>query len=371
TALFGKAGKTVEWNRSDPACNALEPLFKSLPVNTILFARPAEPYRTCLEYLAKTASSGVIRPDDSETRMFLQDLPVAPGLDAVGLGQIFENRKCAVIPEQGIAARGTDISEAYVNFSAACFSGFVKFFSDILQYSRTHDIDRQWTEAFSRACSHLPEPAVFDEEELMKGPFENHQEAGRAIIEAGRKIIEMGLVNASFGNISYRLDTSLYISCSGSFLDELDDALVCANLEDHSCEGGKPSSEFPVHVEIAKSTDFRAVIHGHPLFSVIMSMDCRVEGCDHEGSCHRDCPRQRLISGIPIVPGETGNGPFGLSKTVPPAVKRSKAAIVYGHGVFTCALEDFNNALGRMITIESLCRKIYFDRISSQIGDHQ
>ncbi|MCF8026372.1 MAG: class II aldolase/adducin family protein [Desulfobacteraceae bacterium] len=361
-ALFAAAGKPVECNRKDPACTELEPLFSRIPVKTILYARPAEPYRSAIDYLAETAPSGVIQPDDSETRMFLKDLPVAAGLDTEELAGIFKNRKCAVIPGRGLAACGPDFAGAYVNFSAACFAGFVKFFSDTLKISRADGIDKQREEAFSRARGHLSQPAVF-EGGLMKGPFGKPEEVQSAITEAGRRLIETGLVNACFGNISYRLDDTLYISCSGSFMDELEDAVVSASLKDYSCTGGKPSSEFPVHIEIAESTDFRAVVHGHPLFSVIMSMDCREKDCQHEGYCYRDCPRQRQVSGIPVVPGETGEGPFGLSKTVPPAVRQDKAAIVYGHGVFTCASEDFNSALGRMMTIESLCRKIYFDQI--------
>jgi ribulose-5-phosphate 4-epimerase/fuculose-1-phosphate aldolase len=52
---------------------------------------------------------------------------------------------------------------------------------------------------------------------------------------------------------------------------------------------------------------------------------------------------------------------------VPPAIKTHKAAIVFGHGVFSCAANDFNNALGRMVTIEQLCRKTYFEQIGVQI----
>ncbi|MCF8094064.1 MAG: class II aldolase/adducin family protein [Desulfobacteraceae bacterium] len=362
TAVFGTFEKALEWNSSTPACEVLKPLFSAFKAGAILYAQTAEPYAAALNYLAQTCPDCVIRPRDSETRMFLHDLPVAEGFDTESLSRALKKRNCTIVKGRGVVACGRDAGEAYVNFSAACFSGFVKFFSDTLQASRTGDIGKPRAKAFSTACKHLPPPSVY-EGGLKNGPFKTKDQAHKAIIEAGKEIVSRGLVNACFGNISYRIGNTLYITASGSFLDELEDEVLEANIKDGSCMNGKPSSELPAHLEIAASTDFRAVLHGHPLFSVIMSMDCRQGNCQHQGSCHLDCPVQREISAIPIVPGETGGGPYGLCNTVPPAVKKSKAAIVYGHGVFTCASEDFGNALGRMATIERICRKIYFERL--------
>ncbi|MCF8111524.1 MAG: class II aldolase/adducin family protein [Desulfobacteraceae bacterium] len=365
TALLGTPGTNGLWNRDHPACKVLN----SLPPgteqkNTILYAKPAEPYATTIYHLSETAPNRVICPQDSETRMFLQDLPVAEKLDTESVALVLKDKKCVIVPHQGIIAKGGNPAEAYLDFSAACFAGFVKFFSDTLQAARAGELGKKRTQAFSRVCKQLPQPAVF-ETGLMTGPFETESTVKNAIAETGKKIVKRGLVNACFGNISYRRDDSLYISSSGSFLDELEDDLVMVNIKDGSCTGGKPSSELPTHLEIAASTDFRAVLHGHPLFTVIMSMDCREENCTHQGACHLDCPVPREISAIPIVPGETGGGAFGLNRTVPAAIKKAKAAIVYGHGVFTCASNDFNNALGRMITIERICRRIYFERMGN------
>ncbi|MFW6428372.1 MAG: class II aldolase/adducin family protein [Desulfosalsimonas sp.] len=366
TVLFGISGKNGSWDRDHPACESLNPLLTRAEQRAaILYASPAEPYATAIYHLSETAPDGVIRPEDSETRMFLQDLPVTEKLDPESAARLLKHRKCAIVPHQGIIARGGDPAEAYVNFSAACFAGFVNFFSDTLQAARTGELGERRAEAFSRACRQIPQPAVF-ETGLMAGPFETETSVKNAIAEAGKEIIKRGLVNACFGNISYRMGDNLYISPSGSFLDELEDDLLVANIKDGSCAGGKPSSELPTHLEIAGSTEFRAVLHGHPLFSVIMSMDCREENCTHKGTCHLGCPVPREISAIPIVAGETGGGPFGLNRTVPAAIKKTKAAIVYGHGIFTCASNDFNNALGRMITIERICRRIYFERIGTR-----
>ncbi|MCF8036610.1 MAG: class II aldolase/adducin family protein [Desulfobacteraceae bacterium] len=366
TAVFGAAEDRIYWNCRNPACPVLEPLFSEVRTQSLLYARPAEPYATVMSYLCHTAIDGAIRPDDCETRTLLQDLPVTAELETRHLAGVLQNRSCAVVPGQGVVACGATPAQAYVNFSAACFAGFIKFFSDTLNTCRSGEISSPRKKALDRACRHLPEPAVF-EGGLMRGPFDNETDVHRAIVEAGREIISRGLVNACFGNISYRLDKTLYITTSGSFLDDLEEEVVAADLESRTCSRGKPSSEIPAHMEIATSTAFRAVLHGHPLFSVIMSMDCDERDCPNKGSCHVYCPKPREIRGIPVVTGEVGGGPHGLCHTVPAAIKRNKAAIVHGHGVFTCSARDFNNALGRMVTIEQICRKTYFEQIGSRM----
>ncbi|MCX5827746.1 MAG: class II aldolase/adducin family protein, partial [Deltaproteobacteria bacterium] len=117
------------------------------------------------------------------------------------------------------------------------------------------------------------------------------------------------------------------------------------------------------HRLIARTTPYRAVLHGHPKFSVIMSMACGEEDCPDKDGCHRFCPRERWVQDIPVVSGEAGAGPFGLCNTVPKAVRDHGAAIVYGHGVFTAGAEDFNEALQRLRQIEKTCRDLFFRTI--------
>ncbi|MFP4255730.1 MAG: class II aldolase/adducin family protein [Desulfobacterales bacterium] len=370
TALFAAAGTDGCLNRRHEDCKILHRLLQDVNAGAIVYAKPAQPCAPALYFLAQTAPDGIIKPEDSETRMFLHDLAVADGFDRPSIARALSGRKCVIVPQQGIVACGRTAAEAYVHFSAACFSGFVKFFSDTLQEGKTGGIENLREQAFLSACSHLPLPPVFNGG-LMNGPFETGEQAKSAITEAGKKIIDLRLVDACFGNISYRVKDTLYISSSGSFLDELENDVLSASIKNGLCKTGKPSSELPAHLEIASLADCRAILHGHPLFSVIMSMDCLEKDCRHTGSCHLDCPAPREVGGIPVVPGETGSGRFGLCRTVPPAVKRTGAAIVYGHGVFTCATKDFNEALCRMAGIERTCREIYFERLSKTTGDYR
>jgi hypothetical protein len=94
-----------------------------------------------------------------------------------------------------------------------------------------------------------------------------------------------------------------------------------------------------------------------------MSMVCRVEDCEWEGMCHKKCPHQRFVADIPVVSGEVGAGPHGLCNTVPCALGKKPAVIVYGHGLFTGGRIDFNEPFNRMKSTENLCIKEYASQL--------
>jgi ribulose-5-phosphate 4-epimerase/fuculose-1-phosphate aldolase len=123
------------------------------------------------------------------------------------------------------------------------------------------------------------------------------------------------------------------------------------------------SSELSAHRAIVQQTGRNAVLHGHPKFAVIMSLICDHDDCDQKNNCHRACPHPRRVAGIPIVAGEVGTGRYGLCHTVPPALASHPGVIVYGHGVFTAAQDDFRKALQQLLAIEGACRQAYFEQM--------
>lgn len=351
-------GVDSEWNRNDPDSHILAPLFERLAAGAILFARPAEPYRSAIDYLASRAD-GRIYPRDSETRMFLYDLPVAETFSTETIAETLIDRKSAIITGRGIVTRGATPEQAQVTYSSVCFAGFVKFFSDYLAGVKSGLLDPNFRAAFKQACRHLNPPPHF-RGGLLSGPFETEDTACAAMVEAGKKVVDLKLVDSNFGNISCLVDDVLHISRTGSFLDDLSDAIVPCRLDGPPSTRANASSELPAHLRIIRETGMRAVLHGHPLFSVIMSMDCGIKGCDRRGECHRFCPFPREIGGTPIVSGETGGGEYGLCGTVPDMIRKKGGTIVYGHGVFTGGAVDFNEPMARMVEIERRCREEYF-----------
>jgi ribulose-5-phosphate 4-epimerase/fuculose-1-phosphate aldolase len=360
--LLGGLDVELIWNRPDPACGELERLFDGLAINSLLFAPPAEPYRSVIDCLALRADRA-IQPRDSETRTFMHEIPVVKAFDADAMIAALKRRKSVIIPGRGVVTWGAVSPEqAFVSFSSVCFACFVKFFHDYLSDSRAGRLSDEERRVFRHAVTHLP-PLPQAPPPLMTGPFASEDEVRGAISEAGRLTVEYGLVDSFFGNISYRSGNTLYISQTGSSLDELEGSIDPCPLDGSSCAAITASSEFVAHRELVLCTGMNAVLHGHPRFAVILSMDCDRESCKAREECHIRCPEERFIGAVPIVSGEVGTGPFGLCQTVPPAMEGREAVMVYGHGLFTMGRDDFNDALARLLAVERLCREEYFRRV--------
>ncbi len=360
--VMGFLDADLIWNRKSGDCDILRKIFDSISINSILFSNPAEPYKTIIDYLANI-SDGIIYPQDCETRTFLHDLPVAEKLNIEELIPKLKMRKSVIVKNYGIIAYGTvSLEQAFVTFSSVCFASFVKFFSDYLFNVRNNSVDSHMQKTFEKVIKYLPDDDEI-EQNLMSGPLDTEEKIHLAMDEAGKKTVANRLVDSYFGNISFRKGEILYISQTGSSLEFLPGCIDPCLLDGSSCAGITASSELVAHVEVVKKTGHNAILHGHPKFAVIMSMDCLEKDCEKRDECHLSCSCKRDICDIPIVPGEVGTGTYGLCNTVPNAIKDKPGVIVYGHGLFTTAEDDFNIAFKNLMEIENACKKEYFQRI--------
>ena len=391
--LFAALDDTLVWSHTGDARQPLmEGVLERLPVSALLLARPAGVYQAVLAELAARAladGSRSIIPGDCETRTFLHDLPVLDELTPEAIAAALGSRKGCVILTNGeafVASFGTVSPEqAYVTFSSMCFATFVAYFANHLKSLRTTGISPAQRATFASTFAHITAllaPERTDPPKLAQGPFTDEDTARAALIEAGRHTVEYGLVDSYFGNISYRLPTpgadTILISQTGSSLDELAPCIDPCRLDGGSCAGLTASSEFSAHQAVYETSPARAMLHGHPRFSVILSLDCDRTGCEQEGQCHRTCPVPRSVQNqaanidIPIVPGEVGTGPFGLCNTLPPALTSGpggkRGVIVYGHGLFTLGAQDFRDAFQALMDVERYCREEYFRRVAALGG---
>lgn len=365
--VMGFLDAALEWNREDPAVTILEKVVQGLNINSILFARPAEPYQTIISYLADTAD-GMICPEDCETRTFLHDLPIAGKLDHRQIIPLLKRRKGAIISESGLVTYGTvSLEQAFVTFSSICFSCFVKFFSDYLAALRCGRIDRMFQKTFEQVVDIL-EPYPPPSGSMIAGPFDSERMVLAAMEEAGRMTVANRLVDSYFGNVSCRFGDILYISQTGSSLDNLDGCIDPVPLDGSTCTGITASSELDAHLGVIRETGCSTILHGHPRFSVILSMDCEKKDCANRGRCHLRCSENRTVCQIPIVPGEVGTGVHGLCHTIPAAIKNHDGVIVYGHGLFTIGETDFSRPFFNLAAIENRCREEYFRRVSRMLS---
>lgn len=361
--LLGGLDAELFWNHNDENIFMLERVFSGLNINSLLYCTPREPYASIIKYLSTTCNDAIF-PKDSETRTFLHDLPIAKAHTAEAIVHHLKRRKCVLLPGGQVASFGTvSPEEAFVTFSSVCFACYVKFMSDCLETVRKKGSLSEAEPVLKKTLDVLSFPPKIAPQ-LMSGPLDTEEKIYTAICEAGRHTVEHHLVDSHFGNVSALWNDTLYISQTGSSLEELESCIDPCPLDGSSSAGITASSELTAHTRIYEKNEADFILHGHPRFCAILSLDCEVEDCAHKGSCHTRCEKERFVGDIPIVPGEVGTGKFGLCNTVPNAMVGKRGVIVFGHGLFTPSKGDFQQALQNTFAIERMCMEEFIRRVS-------
>jgi ribulose-5-phosphate 4-epimerase/fuculose-1-phosphate aldolase len=325
---------------------------------SLVAAAPSLPFA---DFLIARSGSGAscIEPQDTETRTYLHDIPFIrrcdlPANPAEQIAQLLGNRKGVIVEGLGIfASGGVTVEQAYINYSSVFHSTFVKYLQDLLHTGFLFPEESAAVDHFFSEWL-LPltdEGLIFD-----NGALESAEDILREIASVGRYTVERGLVDSFFGNISCRTEKLLYISQTAASLDALSGCIDPVPFDNSSTVGITASSELAAHRRIFETSHAKVILHGHPKFSVIMSMLCEWKDCTIT-DCWRDCQKVRFLGGTPVVAGEIGAG--GLAKRVPPVIAGSGRAIVYGHGVFTTGRKGFAEAFKSMVEVENWCRLEY------------
>ncbi|SKA73986.1 Aldehyde:ferredoxin oxidoreductase [Paucidesulfovibrio gracilis DSM 16080] len=392
--LLAALDNTLVWNRTEPheagQRAILESILTASGASALTLVRPAFPYAPLLDLLGREALADQgsdparITPRDCETRTFLHDIPVCATLHPNLAKTALADRKSCVIPGLGVLALGSMVPEqALVSISSTCFALFVLFASQLLQ-SDPADISQKRLALYQRLRKHAhpdTEPAK-PHPTPEHGPFADRAAALAAMTEAGRAVVEHGLVDSSFGNVSCLCSESsgqtMLISQTGSFLDQLEDCVDACPLDGSSTEGMTASSECLAHERTyALDPRIRTILHGHPPFSVILSMRCNepdAPTCDvgRAGECHLRCPKERFLDipgpcAVPIIPGEVGTGPTGLCQTLPHALTKYGVAVVHGHGVFAVGDTDFAHPFQLLQETETACARAFFEHMDQRL----
>ncbi|OFW31724.1 MAG: aldolase [Candidatus Aquicultor primus] len=350
-----------------------KPVFKAvldeLSVVGLLFAAPALPFADNL--IARSSDADTrIYPKDSEVKTFLHDIPFIRR-SAIGEGgelakfiaAILRERKGLIIEGVGFVAAGTvTLEQAYITYSSIFHATFIKYLLELQEHGWRLPGEQEALERFKSGWS---QPYDVEKPAFRNGPLTARSEIIEEICAVGRYTVENGLVDSFFGNISLFDDGIIYISQTGASLDELEGLIDPVPMDNSSTYGITASSELPVHRRIYETSSYTTIIHGHPKFSVIMSMICEKRAACDIIDCGKDCPETRFVDGVPIVAGEIGAG--GIAKTVPPIIKEYGRALVYGHGLFCAGSNDFKDAFSGLVQVETLCRRRYFEMLAADL----
>lgn len=186
-------------------------------------------------------------------------------------------------------------------------------------------------------------------------------QATAAILEAGRRLGARGLISASEGNLSVRLDDErLAITPSGRRKDELDaDDIVIVRLgradrDARSASGIGPSSDLAIHVAIhAGRPDIGAVAHAHLPASIGLTLAGEIPD-------PAALPETALL--LPRLPfvrfGEMGSADLAeriATALTDPPEPFPDAVLLERHGAVAVG-QDLVTAVDRLELVEVLCR---------------
>ena len=199
------------------------------------------------------------------------------------------NRKGAIIEGVGIVANGmVTIEQAFINYSSVFHSTFVKYLEDLLHEGFRLPGER---EAFASFRSGWLRPLTADGL-TFRTSFSGAGEILAEMETVGRYTVDRGLVDSFFGNISCREGDLIYISQTAASLDDLAGCIDPVPMDNSSTTGITASSELLAHRRIYESSGARVILHGHPKFSVVMSMLCDQQDCTIS-DCWKDCPKSQ------------------------------------------------------------------------------
>ncbi|MFA5073796.1 MAG: class II aldolase/adducin family protein [Nitrospirota bacterium] len=332
-------------------------------LSTLLFAKPSLPFADLLIQRSDEQSCR-LAPKDSETKVFLHDIPFIREDEWRGKSEkefydkilhFLHDRKALLVQNFGIIATGEEtIEQAFIAFSTVFHTTFVKYFLDLLTEGFKLPDEQQHIERFKTAWLRVPDRTDLT---FTQGMMHDKDAIRKELCRVGRYTVEKGYVDSFFGNISYFDGDMIHISKTSSSLDELENQIVSVPFDYTSHDSLSASSELPAHKGIYACSNYHAVLHGHPKFSVILSMFCEERGC-MINDCTRFCDRKRSLSDVPVIAGETGVN--GLAKSVPPAIQGAGVCIALGHGIFSAGATGFEEAFQKMARTEDWCRKEYF-----------
>lgn len=186
-------------------------------------------------------------------------------------------------------------------------------------------------------------------------------EVARELSAVGADAVQRGLVLASGGNLSARLDAQRFlITGSGTWLDRLTPEDFTVMRNDGTVEGGnpKPSSEWKLHQRAyAARPDAATVIHLHPQHAVLLAtldVEIRLITLDHAF----------YVKSMGIAPFYP-NGSDELADTAAVQLESHNCVVMQHHGC-TVVADSTEMAYRRALNLEDAAKATL---IALRLGD--
>lgn len=176
------------------------------------------------------------------------------------------------------------------------------------------------------------------------------------VVEYCRRMQADELTVGTSGNVSVRSGDHIAITPSGAAYEHLTPESICViDLDGKPVEDGlEPSSEVPMHTSVYASTDARAVVHTHPLYTSTLSAVV-----DELPAIHY---MVALLGGpVRVAPYATYGSPE-LAENSVRAMEGRFGAILQNHGATTYG-DSLAKAYTRSIYLEWMCRMYHQARL--------
>jgi len=120
------------------------------------------------------------------------------------------------------------------------------------------------------------------------------------------------------------------------------------------------STEIKIHRAIYQSTSALAVVHAHPPFAIVLSIDAdEIAPIDTEGVYY--------FKSIPVVTAALTVGSDEVEQSLPPLLENYKAAMVRGHGSFAVG-QMLEEAFQWTSSLEASCKVLFLHRLLAPQG---
>lgn len=191
--------------------------------------------------------------------------------------------------------------------------------------------------------------------------WQNEEDLRNEIVLVGKLLYERGLIVATDGNISARLDDETILITPSGLCKGLmtPDQLIIIDLEGRKVGPGtpanqtlKPTSETAMHLEAYKQRpDVMAVVHAHPPHAISLSI---------AGISLADCMLPEAIVFLGLTPTTPYATPSSVenARAIQAVITGHDALVLQRHGSLTVGISPLN-AYYRTETLEQIARITY------------
>ncbi len=170
------------------------------------------------------------------------------------------------------------------------------------------------------------------------------------LMQTGEKMGRKGLIEGASGNISIKEGRKITITKKGAFLDDLNEgSLVTLDPDEDEESIEDASSDYVIHKAVYGATDFKAIIHCHGVFNVVISLvEDRISPLDFEGKL--------LLGDLPVIEPEPKRQES--AESIAQTIQKHGVAVLRGHGIYSAG-QTLQEALSSIEYVEHSCEILY------------